>query len=216
MPLSSRVARSFPALSRNGVTMKYSKRTFGQAEAIFNILGGESAIDGILRGELIVTVTPKVVVPVPPPPPPLLTLVGHIELEGTILPFIDWLGDNFSDHFVCKIESIQAGATLTRHTLNRASLDEPIRKELTPELEETTLSELYELLSRQSEGQAGILLTNGYANIFYIKDAKGNFWAVSAHCYVALGGWRVEASSVTFPLRWFAGCQVFSRPPANA
>ena len=58
--------------------MKYDSRTFGHAEAIFNILGGDEAVGRILRGELEVKVTEKVVVP----SPPILALFATFELPA--------------------------------------------------------------------------------------------------------------------------------------
>ena len=64
-------------------------------------------------------------------------------------------------------------------------------------------------MAEQGNGEDGILLTNGYANIFYIRDIKGVFWAVS--CRWIGGGWDVSASSVEDPRGWVGGGRVFSR-----
>ena len=64
-------------------------------------------------------------------------------------------------------------------------------------------------MAEQGNGEDGILLTNGYANIFYIRDIKGVFWAVG--CGWDGGGWRVGAISVEDPRGWDGGRRVFSR-----
>jgi len=59
--------------------------------------------------------------------------------------------------------------------------------------------------------EQGILLTNGYANIFYVRGTDGNLWAVLARWCSGLGYWRVEAGSVGGPGVWHAGRQFLSR-----
>ncbi|MEK9158208.1 MAG: hypothetical protein AAB638_03460 [Patescibacteria group bacterium] len=122
-----------------------------------------------------------------------------------------YLGSNFRENFLTKIEENISATELNIHTLIRASKDAPIRAELTPELEETTLRHLYELLKKQPQGQAGALLTNGYANIFYIRDASGNLWAVGARWGADFREWDVDAVSVARPRDWNAGDRVGSR-----
>ena len=55
----------------------------------------------------------------------------------------------------------------------------------------------------------GPLLTNGYANIFYVRDANGVLRAVSVYWYD--GGWDEYAVGVAHPNTWFDGRRVFSR-----
>ena len=122
---------------------------------------------------------------------------------------ISWLGENFKDIFLGKTEEDVENATLTVHRLEKSSLDAPILAEL-GDRAETTLTYLYKLLKKQPNGEKGILLTNGYANIFYIRDAnKGILWAVHAYWHGA--GWFVNAYSVEYPNWWIAGNQVISR-----
>ncbi len=90
------------------------------------------------------------------------------------------------------------------------SFDGPIIAELGGEAKaETTLTEIYDLMDRQSEGREGVLLNNGWANIFYVKDLAGVLRAVGVRWDDA--GWRVFADSVEDPTEWYAGRQVFSR-----
>ena len=128
--------------------------------------------------------------------------------SGTITFYLD---DNFKTHFLSKVEENVPAADLAVHTLTSYSLDEPIRKELGAQREETTLAYLYELLSRQPKGESGVLLTNGYATIFYIKDANGKLWAVGVGWDSRYGEWHVRADSITYPDEWHGGYRVFSR-----
>jgi hypothetical protein len=70
---------------------------------------------------------------------------------------------------------------------------------------------MFDLLKNQSKGEAGVLLINGYSNIFYIRGSDGNLWAVRAHWNSRYDHWNVEAHSVVFPHGWLIGSQVFSR-----
>lgn len=121
------------------------------------------------------------------------------------------MGDNFRANFLSKVEKNVPAAELVVRRLTKNALDKDIREELGSDCEETTLAHLWEMLTRQSRGQKGNLLTNGYANICYIKDAKGKLWAVDVRWDAYYDGWRVLASSVGVPHRWLAGFQVFSR-----
>lgn len=123
---------------------------------------------------------------------------------------ISYLGDNFRKHFLGKIEGPFSGASLVGQKLLQNSVDGPIIAELGgKEKAKTTLFELYAMLIQQESGGSGSLLTNGYANIFYIEDVDGIIWAVLAYWNDV--GWDVEASSVDSPDEWDAAYQAFSR-----
>jgi len=86
--------------------------------------------------------------------------------------------------------------------------DDEIRKEIGAGCEETTLAAIWALMERQLNGESGILLTNGYANIFYVYDQNGDLRVVHVHW---LGdGWSVLASSVGLPREWNVCCRAFS------
>ncbi len=122
---------------------------------------------------------------------------------------IVWIGENFETNFLGKVEKNVKDATVVVYRLEKSSPDKDIRHELGSDKEETALAHLFELLTRQSRGESGVLLTNGYANIFYVRDAKGNFWAVNA--YWSSDGWYVYANSVMSPNGWDGGYRVVSR-----
>ena len=163
----------------------------------------------------------------PKPQPVLLIPIGTTTVAATTTLFvardrfivntgkkapvkISYLGDNFKDWFLEKVEQPFVGSTLKYGKLSRSSVDGPILAELGGEAEaETTLTELYSLMEVQKNGENGTLLTNGYANIFYVRDVTGTLRAVAA--YWRGGGWRVGAYAVTSPCAWGGGRQVFSR-----
>jgi hypothetical protein len=123
---------------------------------------------------------------------------------------ISYIGDNFKSWFMGKTEEPFAGSTVYGRKLNKGSVDGPILAELGgQEKAETTLSELFAMMERQANGESGELLTNGYANIFYVRDIDGTLRAVRVGWYG--GGWFVGAYSVGRPLGWRAGRCVFSR-----
>lgn len=114
-----------------------------------------------------------------------------------------------------KVEEPHAETVLRCHKLRKNSVDEPIIAELGGEpLAETTLGEMFALLQKQANGEKkGVLLVNGYANIFYVRDQLGVLRAADARWFG--GGWSVSAGEVSFPLAWSAGSQVFSRNPSE-
>ncbi|MEK7609666.1 MAG: hypothetical protein AAB470_00905 [Patescibacteria group bacterium] len=118
-------------------------------------------------------------------------------------------GDNFNLHFLPKIEGDVQAVDLQVHKLLQNSKDLGIRTEIGEDKEETKLAHLHHLLTLQGNGEKGVLLTNGYANIFYIRGIDGNLWAVHARWYD--GGWYLGADSVGCSDGWDAGRQVFSR-----
>ena len=119
-----------------------------------------------------------------------------------------WFGDNFKQHFLHKEEAPQGEVELKVSKLKKNSLDKPILNELGDKAE-TTLASIWELLKKQPNGEQGTLLTNGCANIFYVRDSKGVLWAVGVDWRGV--GWRVSANSVEGPRVWSGGGLVFSR-----
>lgn len=141
---------------------------------------------------------------------------------------IAYVGDNFKAWFLApsvseeetapdagphRTPGVQSNATevnLRYQMLNRHSVDGPIIAELGGEAKaETTLADVSALMVQQANGENGTLLTNGYANIFYVRDVGGVLRVVNVSWFG--GGWRVGAGSVEGPREWFAGHRVFSR-----
>lgn len=121
------------------------------------------------------------------------------------------LWSNFKNNFLGKIEKNVPAVTLVIRRLNRSSVDEPIRQELTPEREETALAHFYELIRNQPRGEHGKLPTDGTWIIAYVKDADENFWAVVALWLSVSREWVVGTSSVGNPSAWGEGSRVVSR-----
>ena len=75
------------------------------------------------------------------------------------------------------------------------------------------MAALFSLIRLQGAGQPGFLQTNGYANIFYLRDAKGIL------CAVRVGwdgdGWVVDAISVDDPLAWNGKHEIYCPVPAG-
>ncbi|MEK7195270.1 MAG: hypothetical protein AAB655_01085, partial [Patescibacteria group bacterium] len=131
---------------------------------------------------------------------PLLTPVGTVTVAATTTSFvakdrfvvntkqnapvkIAYLWDDFRAWFTDKVEQPFEGSTLKYGKLSRSSVDGSIIAELGGEEKaETTLAEIFSLMAAQMaaqpSGESGPLLTNGYANIFYVRDAKGVLRAV--------------------------------------
>ena len=159
--------------------------------------------------------------------PKLLELAGSVHIPATTERFmakdrfvldksdsakvkISYLGENFKAWLLDKVEEPFGGSTLQVLKLTQQSLDGPIIAELGGEEKaETTLSEIHALMAKQPNGEQGKLLTNGYANIFYVRDITGVLRAVSVYWYG--DGWDVYADSISGPSRWDDGFQVFSR-----
>ncbi|TRZ64267.1 MAG: hypothetical protein D4Q79_01870 [Spirochaetia bacterium] len=156
--------------------------------------------------------------------PSLLRFIGEVNIPATTEKFvarnkfvvdtgenapvkISYLGDNFQEWFLGKIEESAAETTLRYAELVESSIDKPILSEL-GDTAETTLSAVYALMERQQNREDGALLTNGYANIFYVRDVNGELRAVRV--YWRGGGWGVRAGSVGRPTTWDDGYRVFS------
>lgn len=166
----------------------------------------------------------------PKPTPSILELVSTVVVSATTSKFvakekfvrdtgrkakvkISYLGNNFTEWFLSgsgKTEDPGSVQTLRYHKLRKSSVDDPIITELGGEAKaETTLTEMFSLMEKQKNGEDGVLLNNGYANILYIRDQNGVLRAVGVFWNGV--GWYVYARSVEGPDRWSDGLQVFSR-----
>jgi hypothetical protein len=120
-------------------------------------------------------------------------------------------GSNFDAHFMGKTEKDVPAVQLRAHKLRKGAKDPEIIEALGGEaIVETNLATMWEMMKKQGQGEEGDLLVNGYANIFYIRDTKGDIWAVC--CDWGAGcGWSVGACAISDPFDWSAGDRVFSR-----
>lgn len=185
------------------------------------------ALKEVLEGNAqIVTISTKVA----KPKPSILEFVSTVKIPATTGSFvakakfvvnitdeasvkISYVWENFREWFLNgdgKTEGPTDEQTLSYAKLRKASVDAPIIAELGgEEKSETTLSEMFSLMEKQGKGEAGVLLNNGYANIFYVRDSAGMLRAVGVRWYD--GGWDVFAYSVLDAGGWGDGDQVFSR-----
>lgn len=126
---------------------------------------------------------------------------------------ISYLGDNFFEWFLSgdsKTEDQISENMLRYAKLRKPTNDLPIIEELGgKDKSETTLTEMFSLMKKQKHGEDGVLLNNGWANIFYINDQNGVLRAVDVRW--CGGGWHVCAYSVEDPGGWNDGGHVFSR-----
>lgn len=188
--------------------MKYGELNLGQIEALVNKAGGMDNVLCVLRGDAemeikrIRLLSKLTTVEVP-------FIENFVFTEQVIKEANIYAWDNFRKLFLGKEEKEAKANRLVIHRLGKNSLDAPIRKEL-GEGEEITLAHFVHLLKLQSQGQNGVLLTNGYANVAYIKGNDGNLWAVYASWHSGSRDWHVDARSVEFPYDWDAGRQVLS------
>jgi len=158
---------------------------------------------------------------------PLLIRINTVRITATKEPFIakdnfimntddsapvkiSYLGDDFIKWFLSKEEQPFIGSTLKYGKLTHSSSSDQILKELGSEgLAETTLTELFSLMKIQKNGKRGSLLTNGCANIFFIRDVTGILRAVFAYCRGS--SWGVGARAVADSYGWSDDVRVFSR-----
>ena len=128
-----------------------------------------------------------------------------------ILMFID---DEFRQRFLSgggKIELDIPAATLNGYNLREYSLNGPILTALGGnDAAKTSLAYVAQLLRKQAKCGEGVLLTNGWANIFYIEDHHNVLCTVYCRWCSRDRELYVRASLVTDPDGWLADCQVFS------
>jgi hypothetical protein len=185
--------------------------TTGPLNQLIVNLGGqdgeqwEQELKKFLRKESCWSNTPQTQTPqVPKPKPSILEFISTVKVPAATVQFvgrakfvvdttddalvkISYVGGNVKEWFLNgdgKTEDPIDEQTLQYAKLRKASVDGPIIAELGgQEKSETTLSEMFSLMEKQGKGEDGVLLNNGYANIFYIKDLARVLRAVSV-------GWR--------------------------
>ena len=123
---------------------------------------------------------------------------------------IAYLTTKFQKYFLGKVERRNSSTTLRYYELMNPSTGNTILLDLgSEEKAETTLAEMYYLMSKQARGEEGTLLPNSYANIFYIRDISGDLRVAS--CRWDGEGWYLDARPVSDSWVWDKGRQVFIR-----
>ncbi len=182
--------------------------TAGKLNAIVKLLKKQAGEDGperFLRGELVVKMSDllKQVATVAVNGSKKFVAKDHIKAANVVR-----MDGNFRKLFFDMVEENVEATTLNAYNLERALLDAQVLAEL-GERARIFLAHFFELLEKQSKGEAGLFLTNGYANIAYIIGSDGNLWAVYADWHGS--GWDMHAYSVDRPFRWLVGSQVLAR-----
>ena len=126
---------------------------------------------------------------------------------------ISGLGGNFTTWFLEDEGRVEAPITKTSihsHRLKRASVDTLIIEEIGGETKaETTLTAIYSMMKKQPRGKKGFLLTDGWANIFYVRDKNGVLRAVSVDWNG--DGWHVFGCRTDYTVAWGGGSRTSPR-----
>ncbi|PIT88405.1 MAG: hypothetical protein COU29_01290 [Candidatus Magasanikbacteria bacterium CG10_big_fil_rev_8_21_14_0_10_36_32] len=132
-----------------------------------------------------------------------------IDISSESLVKISAIDDNFKGWFGDKIEEIKKETIPRFHKdLMCASLYQYLIKDFGGEDKvKVSLFGIYELMKIQKNGESGVLLTNGYSNIFYVCDNKEILRAVVVEW--GGNGWYIYARSVNSKKMLFAGDRVF-------
>ncbi len=120
---------------------------------------------------------------------------------------------NFEEHFGHHRErATKKDIKLVVHRLLKGLSNEAIVKALGGEaVAESFLGQMAYLIAFQPHGEEdGVLLVNGWANIFFIKDDNGELWAVYCAWISDDREWHLNAIPISDPVGWRAGRQVFS------
>ncbi|MFZ1075197.1 MAG: hypothetical protein WAN50_02390 [Minisyncoccia bacterium] len=205
--------------------MKYGNLTLGQIEAGINKLGialsipGEEAFMRLLRDQLVISeAAAKKLLERLPATIAVPAMTQFIAADNFVVDTsarakvkISGLGDNLKKHFLKKIESYEVAAeNLAVNKLLEFAYDPAIITALGGEPKvEITLGQFFAVFAKQPNGEAGTLLTNGYANVGYIPDINGVLGAV--YGYWCVGGWFFEAGPFVHRYRWIDGLQFLSR-----
>ena len=196
--------------------MKYGELNLGQIEAIVNKLGGMDGVQRFLAGtsEVIAKgLFERLATTIAIPTVASFTSSGFfiIDTSKKATVKISGLGDNFKKHFLPKVEKNEVAAEdLAINKLLEYAYDPAIITALGGEAKvEITLGQFFSAFAKQPNGEAGPLLTNGYANVGYIRDIEGVLWAVFGRWRV--DGWYFGARPLDDPFRWNVDNQFLSR-----
>ncbi|OGZ52786.1 MAG: hypothetical protein A3B25_02935 [Candidatus Ryanbacteria bacterium RIFCSPLOWO2_01_FULL_48_26] len=115
---------------------------------------------------------------------------------------------NFKNWYASKTEENAPEGMLVPLTPTQNVSDKEIIADIGGEEKaEVTLTEIWRLIERQANGEEGILLNNGRANIFYVRDVNLVLRAVDVY---RNDNWLVHASALD-DYGWHSDYRVFSR-----
>jgi hypothetical protein len=199
--------------------MKYGNLTLGQIEAGINKIGGEEAFMRLLRDELVISeavakkLLERLLTTITLPIVASFTASERfmIDTSKKAAMKISYLCDNFKANFLQKVESDEVAAeNLAINKLLENSFDPDIITALGGEAKvEITLGQFFAVFAKQPNGEKGTLLTNGYANVGYVRDINGVLWSVNGYWYAC--GWDFIADPLVDPFGWDDGGQFLSR-----
>lgn len=122
---------------------------------------------------------------------------------------ISHLSYRFKELFFEKEEDPFSGSTISIRKLKKNLTSNSLLVELGgKEAAQTTLAEMYAIMTAQPNGKRGNLLINGWANIFYIEDIYGSLQSV--FLLWNKGGWSVFMD-LDNSILWQAGYRIFLR-----
>jgi hypothetical protein len=129
------------------------------------------------------------------------------------------ISDDFESWFIKKTEEPWSGGIIYCRKLTKHSDDSLILNKLGgQEKAEITLFELFYMMKREADVEAGELLTNGDINLFYIRDINGILrvvfltWHYDPFYYKGYDtGWHLRAIPLESPKGRYFGSRVFSR-----
>ncbi len=131
---------------------------------------------------------------------------------GTGLYIHDTFADRLDIHARQTVDSTPA-CPYVASLLKANAYDRDIREEL-PENHLSTLEDIAALIEAQPGGQSGLLLNNGYANIFYVEGKNGEIFTVSVGWDFNDRQWFVDDWGLGELGDWLADRQVLC--PGNA
>jgi len=125
-----------------------------------------------------------------------------------------YVWDSFTKRILANAKAISdcPGASFTSQDLKQNVYDSEIIEDLgikAGELNET-LCHIASLIQKQPKGEAGELLNNGYANLFYV-NVKSSVFVVDVYWRSAYAQWDVLGWTLGEICYWSTGNRVFSR-----
>lgn len=124
-----------------------------------------------------------------------------------------WLNEGFKRllKLLPELETSVLADTVRVHRLVQTAKEPAIIATLGDNPATPFLARLAEFIKRQKNGEDGLLLTNGWANILVIELPDGTRWVVHADRNRDDRTWFLYAYPVSAVSEWCAGNQVFSR-----
>ena len=131
---------------------------------------------------------------------PDMTAEARVLIESVLGNFVRW--------FFEKTEDAGASSIIEWWELQSNASNTRILTELGgPAEAETTIASVYWLMLQQNAGQPGPLATNGWGNVFYVRDTTGQLRSVNIHWCAS--GWSVDAMQTESAAEWPIRDRVF-------